>query len=31
MTEAEVKIIVHPITGLDFRIVPHGVAMTIRY
>jgi hypothetical protein len=31
MTGAEDKIIVHPIAGLDFRIVPQGVAMTVRY
>jgi hypothetical protein len=31
MTGAECKIIIHPIAGLDFRIVPHGLAMTIRY
>jgi hypothetical protein len=31
MTAAEGKIIIQPIAGLDFRIVPHGLAMTIRY
>jgi hypothetical protein len=25
------KIIVHPIAGVDFQIVPDGVAITIRY
>jgi hypothetical protein len=31
MAEKETAIIVHPIAGLDFRIVPNGVAMTVRY
>ena len=31
MTEADGKIIVHPIAGLDFQIIPQGVAMTVRY
>jgi hypothetical protein len=31
MSEAEDKIIIQPIAGLDFQIIPHGLAMTIRY
>jgi hypothetical protein len=31
MTTADIKIIVHPIAGFDFRILPNGVAVTIRY
>jgi hypothetical protein len=32
MTGQEIKkITVHPIAGVDFQIVPQGVAMTIRY
>jgi hypothetical protein len=32
MSEKEIqKIIVHPIAGFDFRIIPDGVAVTIRY
>jgi hypothetical protein len=31
MTENGPKIIVHPIAGVDFRMVPNGVAMTLRY
>ena len=31
MTEADGKIIVHPIAGLDFQIIPQGLAMTVRY
>lgn len=30
MTE-QVTIMVHPIAGVDFRIIPDGVAVTIRY
>jgi hypothetical protein len=32
MSEKEIhKIIVHPIAGFDFQIVPDAVAVTIRY
>ena len=31
MAETEPKTIVHPIAGFDFRMVPNGVAITVRY
>lgn len=31
MSGQEVKITVHPIAGFDFRMVPDGVAVTVRY
>jgi hypothetical protein len=31
MSEQDAKITVHPIAGVDFRMVPDGVAITIRY
>jgi hypothetical protein len=30
-TGKQVRIVVHPINGFDFRIIPQGVAVTVRY